>query len=248
MIALTGITKRFGNVVAVNNLTLTVPNGQFFGFLGPNGAGKTTTIKMITGLLQPDRGDVRINDIDILSEPEAAKRFIGYIPDIPFVYDKLTGEEFLQFVGRVYEMDEKSIRQGIDEMVSLFHLEGYIYQRMEQYSHGTKQKVVFSSTFLHHPDIIVIDEPMVGLDPQSARLLKNTLTDKAAGGATVFMSTHTLPVVEELCDRVGIIHHGKLIADGTLESLQSDETHRDSLEDIFLKLTYEESDTVAIRE
>ena len=247
MIEIQNLTKRFGDLTAVDDISLTIPDGQFFGFLGPNGAGKTTTIKMITGLLRPDDGRVEINGIDIQQNPERAKRDIGYIPDIPFFYDKLTGEEFLQFVGRMYEMDEVKIRDGIDEMVELFHLESYIYQRMEQYSHGTKQKVVFSAAFIHHPPVIVIDEPMVGLDPQSARLLKDTLSHHVQEGATIFMSTHTLPVVEELCDRVGIIREGALIADGSMEELRSDDGQPESLEEIFLKLTYEESSTAALR-
>jgi len=248
MIQIENVSKHFGDLAAVDSLDLTIPDGQFFGFLGPNGAGKTTTIKMITGLLRPDTGRVTLNGIDIQKEPEAAKRYIGYIPDIPFFYEKLTGMEFLQFVGRIYEMDEQRVQDQIDEYVQLFHLESYIYQRMEQYSHGTNQKIVFAAAFLHEPQILVIDEPMVGLDPQSARLLKDTLRTKVSKGATIFMSTHTLPVVEELCNRVGIIRQGQLIADGAISELRSAETQDATLEEIFLKLTYEESDTAAVRD
>ena len=248
MIQIEELTKRFGDLTAVDNLKITIPDGELFGFLGPNGAGKTTTIKMITGLLRPDHGRVLINGTDIQREPELAKRHIGYIPDVPFFYEKLSGMEFLQFVGRIYEMEEQVVRRQIDRYVQLFHLESYIHQRMEQYSHGTNQKIVFAAAFLHDPEILVIDEPMVGLDPQSARLLKDTLQEKVADGVTVFMSTHTLPVVEELCNRVGIIREGTLIADGPISELRSADTGNASLEEIFLKLTYEESDTAAVRD
>ena len=232
------ITKKFGSVVAVDNLAITLDDGELFGFIGPNGAGKTTTIKMIVGLLRPDMGTITIDGNNIVEKPREAKKLIGYIPDNPYIYDRLTGREFLELVGSLYGMERKVIQERIDFLFDLFSIEDWGDDFAAEYSHGMRQKVILASAIMHDPKLVVIDEPMVGLDPQSQRLVKNILKKLTEQGITVFMSTHTLSVAEELCTKIGIIHKGKLLKIGTLDKLRSDaKMENKSLEELFVKLT-----------
>jgi len=234
MIEIENIVKKFGSFTAVDHVDLTIQKGQFFGFLGPNGAGKTTTIKMLTGLYEPTSGTCRINGHDVRKEPVAAKRCFGYVPDQPYLYDKLTGREFFYFVGGLFGIPTSTIRQRIEESIDRFELGQFIDKRGEEYSQGMRQRVVLSSALLHDPMVLIIDEPLVGLDPRSARLVKDTLKKKTHEGMTVFMSTHLLEIVEELCDRIAIIKDGRLIH----EEFQVDgRTFDGQLEKIFLELT-----------
>ncbi|MCX8011407.1 MAG: ABC transporter ATP-binding protein [Ignavibacteria bacterium] len=211
MIKLKNVTKKFGNFTAVNNLNLEIPEGEFFGFLGPNGAGKTTTIKMITGLFAPTEGQICINGFDIQREPNLAKMHIGYIPDEPFLYDKLTGKEYLYFSGGLYKLDKAVLKSRIDELTETLEIGNWVNKLTEEYSRGMSQRIVIASALLHNPKVIVIDEPMVGLDPQSALIVKNILKQKSKQGTAIFMSTHILSIAEELCDKVAIIKDGKII-------------------------------------
>jgi ABC-2 type transport system ATP-binding protein len=238
MIELTNVSKYFGEKAAVSDLTLNIKAGEFFGFLGPNGAGKTTTVKMMSGLLRPDKGTVKICGIDIQKNPEDAKMRTGYVPDSPYLYEKLTAREYLGFIGGLYKLSQKTIRSQTEWLFELFGMESWVDDRCEEYSHGMRQKLIFCSAFLHDPDVLIIDEPMVGLDPQSGRLIKDLLKLLSQKGTTVFVSTHTLNLAEELCDRIGIVYNGKLIACGTLDELRSKaEVEGDNLESLFLKLT-----------
>lgn len=238
MIELIKVTKKFGNKTAVDGLSLHIKTGEFFGFLGPNGAGKTTTIKLMTGLLRPESGTVRICGTDIIKDPEVAKMKTGYVPDSPYIYEKLTAREYLEFTGGLYDMSPEKIKSQIEWLFGLFGMDGWVDSRCEEYSHGMRQKVVFCSAFLHDPEVIIVDEPMVGLDPQSMRLVKDLLKLYSSRGTAVFISTHTLSVAEELCDRIGIIHNGKLIGSGTLDELRSvAAAEGESLESLFLKMT-----------
>jgi ABC-2 type transport system ATP-binding protein len=239
MIVIENLTKQFGEKKAVNSLNLSIEEGEIFGFLGPNGAGKTTTIKILTGLLKPSSGKVTIGGFDILTAPQAAKYITGYVPEDPFVYDKLTGREFLQLVGGLYSLKDKEIEAQIDYWTEFFQLESYMDTLTESYSHGTKQKIVMSAALMHNPKLMIIDEPMVGLDPISTRKVKDLIKSKAQEGTTIFLSTHILSVAEELCDRVGIIHQGVLIATGSLSEVKQLSKTEDkvSLETVFLKLT-----------
>ncbi len=240
MIEIENLTKRFGPNTAVAGLTLTVPRGEFFAFLGPNGAGKTTTIKIITGLLRPDEGATRVCGYDVLAEPVRAKARLSYIPDQPYLYDKLTGREFLTFVARMYRMEPDQAAHKIDYLADTLSLNGFLDQLTGEYSHGMKQRAVIASALLHDPEVIVVDEPMVGLDPKSARVVKDLLRNLSDTGVSVFMSTHTLDVAEELADRIGIIHHGRLVAVGTAEELCRASGGESGLEESFLRLTAEE--------
>ena len=240
MIELENVTKRFGSKVAVNRLTLEVPRGELFAFLGPNGAGKTTTIKVITGLLRADEGTVRVCGHDILNDAINAKRTISYIPDEPYLYEKLSGREFLEFVGRMYQMGRDDVRRRVAELSELLSLDDFLDDLAEQYSHGMKQRVVIAAALMHGPKVLVVDEPMVGLDPRSARVVKDQLRALARDGTAIFMSTHTLGVAEELADRIGIITHGNLVALGTLEELHETSGGAHGLEASFLRLTAEE--------
>ncbi len=232
------ITKKFGSVVAVDNLAITLDDGELFGFIGPNGAGKTTTIKMIVGLLRPDMGTITIDGNNVVEKPREAKKLIGYIPDNPYIYDRLTGREFLELVGSLYGMERNVIQERIDFLFDLFSIEDWGDDFAAEYSHGMRQKVIMASAIMHDPKLVVIDEPMVGLDPQSQRLVKNILKKLTEQGITVFMSTHTLSVAEELCTKIGIIHKGKLLKIGTLDKLRSDaKMENKSLEELFVKLT-----------
>ena len=238
MIVLEGVTKKFGSFTAVDDLNLKVRAGELFGFLGPNGAGKTTTIKMITGLLQPTSGRLEVAGFDLSENPEEAKRRLGFIPDRPFLYEKLTADEFLAFIGGLWELSDKTVARRSDRLFELFELIDWRDELIESYSHGMRQKLILAAALMHEPEVIVVDEPMVGLDPKSIRLVKDIFKKFCARGKTVFMSTHTLAIAEETCTRVAIIQDGRVRAQGTLEDLRrlSRTTHT-HLEPIFLKLT-----------
>ncbi|MBI1804366.1 MAG: ABC transporter ATP-binding protein [Ignavibacteriae bacterium] len=238
MIELIHLTKTFGSFTAVHDLTLTINPGEFFGFLGPNGAGKTTTIKMMTGLFTPASGQVRINGIDIQAEPERAKRNIGYIPDQPFLYEKLTGREFLYFSAGLYNVHHADIAERIRKLTEAFEIGAWIDRRTESYSQGMRQRIAITAALLHDPTVLIVDEPMVGLDPRSAYLVKQVLKERSKAGVSIFMSTHSLPVVEELCDRVGIIKEGILVFEDTAGSFEIfRDKYNGSFETLFLELT-----------
>ena len=238
MIRLERLTKRYGSFTAVDGIDLQVPTGQLFGFLGPNGAGKTTTLRMIAGILRPTAGRIFLAGIDLLAEPMRAKARLGFIPDRPFVYDKLTGGEFLRFVAGLYGQDGAGVERRIDELLHLFELTQWKDELVESYSHGMRQKLIISSALIHRPELIVVDEPMVGLDPRGARLLKDIFRAFVERGGTVLMSTHTLEVAQAMCDRVAIIQQGRLVAQGTMAELREQTAAGDaSLEELFLRLT-----------
>ncbi len=238
MIRLAELTKRYGKFTAVDAITLHVPRGELFGLLGPNGAGKTTTMRMIAGILRPTGGSITVAGIDLLARPLAAKAKLGFIPDRPFVYDKLTGGEFLRFAAALYGQQGAAIERRIDELLELFELAPWKGELTENYSHGMRQKLIICSAFVHRPELIVVDEPMVGLDPKSARLLKDLFRQFVDRGGTVLMSTHTLEVAEVMCDRIAIVYRGKVAAQGTLADLREQTASgSSSLEDMFLKLT-----------
>ncbi len=238
MIELINISKSFGKKQAVNDLSLTIGKGEFFGFLGPNGAGKTTTIKIMTGLIKPENGVTKICGIDVSKEPEAAKMRIGYIPDSPYLYEKLTAREYLEFTGGLYNLPTDKLQAQIEWIFELFGMDGWADRRCEEYSHGMRQKVIFGAAFVHEPEVLIIDEPMVGLDPQSMRLVKDMLKLFAQQGTTVFISTHTLTVAEELCNQIGIVNNGKLILEGSISDLRKTAADRgENLEGLFLHLT-----------
>ncbi len=240
MIDIRNITKSYNNgaIKAVDDLSLEVKKGEIFGFIGPNGAGKTTTIKVIVGLLNPDKGSVLINGIDIMKDSIEAKRRIGYVPDNPELYERLTGTEYLNFMADIYEMPVDVRRQRIEYYLNMFGLEDAAPDLIKSYSHGMKQKIALTGALIHNPNVWIMDEPMVGLDPKSSHLLKNQMREHCDKGNTVFFSTHILEVAEKLCDRVGIIHKGKLIAIGTMDELRQGDI-KESLENIFLELTEE---------
>jgi ABC-2 type transport system ATP-binding protein len=237
MIELSHLTKNFGDLVAVNDLTLTVQRGEFFGVLGPNAAGKTTLIRVLAGLLKPTRGTARVAGFDIQSSPLEARRRLAYVPDFPFLYDKLTPLEFLRFTGQIFQMCESRIQAASRELIPRFHLEAFVNKPIEGLSHGTRQRVAIVSALLHDPEVIVIDEPMVGLDPQHARVVKDVLKERTRQGATVFLSTHQLSVAEEMADRIGIMHEGRLVAVGTRDELRQRTGDAGPLEQVFLALT-----------
>ncbi len=228
--------KRFGHLTAVEALDLDIAQGEFFAFLGPNAAGKTTTIKMLTGLLRPTSGSCEVCGYDLQTQPEAAKALMSYIPDFPFLYDKLTSREFMQFVGELFRVDRSELSRKIEALFEKFNLAPFAHELTENLSHGTKQRVAIAAALLHDPRVIVIDEPMVGLDPTHARIVKDELRARSRAGATIFLSTHTLDVAEEMADRVGIIHQGRLIALGTVEELRQQSAEAGALEKVFLAL------------
>ncbi len=238
MIRLEGLRKTFGAYTAVHGLDLEVKPGEIFGFLGPNGAGKTTTVKMMTGLLKPTAGRVLIGGRDMAADPIAAKRAMGLVPDEPFVYPKLTGAEYLRFIGELYGVPLSDMKKRVPELLEMFELSPWGGELLESYSHGMRQKLVLAGILLHDPKILVLDEPMVGLDPKSGRLVKDIFLKLAERGTAVFMCTHVLEIAEKLCDRIGIMIGGKMIACGTLDELrtQSNKDGKD-LESIFLSLT-----------
>lgn len=238
MLKLVNLTKKFGNFVAVNNINLEIHAGDFFGFLGQNGAGKTTTIKMITGLYAPTNGIVYIGGNDIQKNPIEAKKLIGYIPDQPYLYEKLTGREFLYFCGGLYKIEKNILNNRIDEIIDQLKIDQWINKRTEEYSQGMKQRITIASALLHDPALIVVDEPMIGLDPQSAMVVKNVLLQKASEGAAIFMSTHSLNVAEEVCSRIGIIKDGQMIFEDKKEVVERIRgTDHHNLESLFLHLT-----------
>jgi ABC-2 type transport system ATP-binding protein len=237
MIAISNLVKRYGSFVAVDGISLDVAPGEIHGFLGPNGAGKTTTLRMIAGLLQPTAGQVVVNGHDMAANPEAAKASLGFIPDRPFIYDKLTAAEFLRFHGGLYGLNG-AVDARVSEMLDLFELRRWENELIESFSHGMKQRLVMSSAFMHRPHAVAVDEPMVGLDPRGARLIKDVLRRMSDRGVAILMSTHTLEVAEEMCHRVSIILKGRIIAHGTVDEVRAqagaDDTH---LTSVFLKLT-----------
>lgn len=241
-IEISNVTKRYGDFVAVNALNLDIKPGELFAFLGPNGAGKTTTIKMISGLLLADEGTVKVCGHRMGLDGQEAKAQLSYVPDQPFLYEKLTGREFLDFVGQMYSLSPEVMAARSQYLIERLETGGFLDQLSESYSHGMKQRVVLAAALLHDPQVLIIDEPMVGLDPKTVRTVKDLMLDMTRQGKTVFMSTHTLEVAEAVADRIGIINHGKLIAVGTLEELRREAAQSASLEDIFLNLTGEQQD------
>jgi ABC-2 type transport system ATP-binding protein len=237
MIRLEDLSKNFGSRQAVRQLSLHVPAGELFCFLGPNGAGKTTTIKMMTGLLRPSSGRVTIDGIDMQRDPLSAKRVMGYIPDMPYLYDRLTCSEFFVFTGDLYRVPRSESEAERDASFDQFGLQEYSDVLVKDLSHGLRQRLIYAATFLHRPKVLFIDEPLIGLDPKTIRMLKEMLKNKAREGTTIFLTTHILALAEDIADRIGIIMDGRLIADGTLEELRRGSTDESSLEDIFLTLT-----------
>ena len=237
MLTIDHLHKRYGDKTAVGDLCLEVSAGQLYAFLGPNGAGKTTTLKCVVGLLRPTRGRVVVDGHDVQAEPVAAKRVMSYVPDRPYLYEKLSGREFLAFAGRMYGVDRETCARRIGELLAMFDAVEWADELTENYSHGMRQKIVMSAALIHDPRVIVIDEPMVGLDPRSSRTVKAVLRERVEAGSAVLMSTHTLSVAEEVADRIGIIHHGGLIAEGTCDELLRRADASERLEDIFLELT-----------
>ena len=238
MIEINEVTKKYADFTAVNNLNLTVSRGEVFGFIGPNGAGKTTTIKILGGILEPTRGSARICGIDIFKHPVAAKRKIGFIPDRPYLYEKLTGMEFMRFTGDLYGVGKNGFQKKAEKELKRFSLYDWANELIESYSHGMRQRLIFASALAHDPEVIIVDEPMVGLDPIAIIMVKDLFKNLAKSGVTVFMSTHTLKVAEDICDRIGVIHRGRLIATGTTEDLRREVDISDAdLEKVFLNLT-----------
>jgi len=237
MIELERLTKRYGAFTAVDDLSLQVARGEIFGFLGPNGAGKTTTIRMMMGLLQPTEGRIRLGGFDLGEQPIEAKRLSGFVPDRPFLYEKLTAVELLRFCADLYEVPATLRDARLEKLLGIFDLSEWAGELIESYSHGMKQRLAFAAALLHEPQLLVVDEPMVGMDPRGARVLRSLLRSLALGGTTLFLSTHSLEVAEALCDRIGIIQSGKLIAIGTLDELRSRAGDARRLEEVFLKLT-----------
>jgi ABC-2 type transport system ATP-binding protein len=237
MIELDQLVKKFGSLTAVNQISLRINRGEFFAVLGPNAAGKTTMIKMLAGLIKPTAGRALICGFDIQTQPLEARKRLAYVPDFPFLYDKLTAREFFRFVGQLFQLDAARIEQNSAELVTRFHLSDYADRALEGLSHGTRQRVAIVAALLHDPEVFVIDEPMVGLDPQHARIVKDVLKERSLKGMTVLVSTHQLGIAEEMADRIGIIHEGKLIAVGTRDELRTRSGNSGQLEDIFLALT-----------
>ncbi len=239
MIELDGLTKHYGKFQALDGVDLRVEDGEVFGFLGPNGAGKTTTIKIIAGLIKPSTGEVRLDGVSVQRQPIAAKQRLGIIPDRPFLYEKLTGLEYLRFLCGLYGIDLVEGEVTARKLLELFLLGDWGDELVEGYSHGMKQRLVMAGAFVHRPDVLVIDEPMVGLDPQGTRLVKRIFRSYAARGHSIFLSTHSLPVAQEVCDRIGILSRGKLIAVGSLDELRTRSRNQGDLESVFMTLTRE---------
>src|SRR5215831_20882292 len=237
MIELVHVVKRFGQLTAVNDVSLTVFFGQFFVLLGLNAAGKTTTLKILAGLMKPTSGSARVCGFDLTTQPLEARRQMSFVPDFPFLYDKLTPWEFFRFTGQLFGMDEARFQKNGQELSARFHLENFLNKPIEGLSHGTRQRVAIVSALLHEPEVFVIDEPMVGLDPQHARIVKDLLKERARAGMAVLLSTHQLSVAEEMADRIGIMNHGRLIAVGSREELRRESGESGALEDVFLALT-----------
>lgn len=240
MITFENVTKRYRDVKAVEDLTMTIPDGEVFGFIGPNGAGKTTTIKLMTGIIAPDCGTVKLNGVDMAKEPMAAKRAFGYVPDTFDMYERLTGLEYLRFMADIYGVSAAKRKAHTEKYLALFELENAANQQIRGYSRGMKQKIAIAGALIHEPSIWILDEPMVGLDPQSVFLLKEEMRLHSESGRTVFFSTHVLDVAERLCDEIGVIKHGKLIAKGTLDELRGGEK-QSTLEELFMELVEKEA-------
>jgi ABC-2 type transport system ATP-binding protein len=238
MIEVEQLVKRYGGFTAVNNLSFRVPRGTLFGFLGPNGAGKTTTMRMIAQILRPTSGEIRIGGVATWERPQVIKQMIGYVPDRPYVYEKLTGAEFVRFVAALYGQEGSGVERRMNELLEVFELTAWRDELTESYSHGMRQKLIIASAFAHRPEVIIVDEPMVGLDPRSARTLKDIFRAYVNRGGTILMSTHTLEVAEGMCDRIAIIQRGQLLAEGTMAELRAQSASGDeSLEALFLRLT-----------
>ncbi len=242
MLILDHVSKSYGPVHAVQSLSIHLKPGELFGFLGPNGAGKTTTLNMVSGLLKPDEGTILINGVNNREDPVKAKSMIGTIPDTPYVYEKLTGFEYLEFIGNLYGVPVREFEKEVAAFADLFQYNGWVHDPMESYSHGMRQKIVFTGALIHKPKLLIVDEPMVGLDPISIRTVKHLLREKCDQGMTVLMSTHTLEIAQEICSQVGIIHKGKLIRIGTVDELRHEAKTEQSLEEIFLTLLNEPPD------
>jgi len=237
MIEVQDLAMEYGSLRALEGLTLTIPQGEFFAFLGPNGAGKTTAIKLLTGLMKPLRGSVRICGHDMHAEPLLAKAVMGYVPDVAVFYEKLTPREFMRFIADIYEMDKARSEAMADDLCEKFHLTSYLHQGIENLSHGTRQRLAIASALLHEPRVFIIDEPMVGLDPIHSRIVKKELKERSRAGMTVLMSTHLLNIAEELADRIGILHNGKLISLGTMDELRlRHDGDGKRLEEMFLEM------------
>ncbi len=248
MIKLIHLTKSFNSLVAVNDISLEVSDGELFGFLGPNGAGKTTTIRMMAGLMKPTSGEIFIDAYNLATNSIQAKQITGFIPDRPYLYGKLTAKEFLRFISGLYHLPLGQSNQRIDQILNLFNLTAWADELIEGFSHGMKQRLVMASALIHKPQIIIVDEPMVGLDPAGAKLVKNIFKGLCENGVTIFMSTHSLEIAEEMCDRIGIIQEGRLIAVGTMKELRDRSgTMGKKLESIFFKLTGEEESEEVIQ-
>ena len=239
MIELKNLSKKFGDLTAVSDVSLQIGRGEFFAMLGPNAAGKTTTIKLLAGLMKPTAGSARICGFDVQAQPLEARQRLAYVPDFPFLYDKLTAWEFFRFTGQLFQLDAARIEKNAQELVARFHLAEFADRALEGLSHGTRQRVAIVSALLHDPEVFGIDEPMVGLDPQHARIVKDVLKERSRAGMTVLVSTHQLSIAEEMADRIGIIHGGKLIAVGTRDELRQQSGSSGALEEIFLSLTAE---------
>lgn len=247
MIELIHLVKKFGDLTAVNDIDLTVKKGEFFAVLGPNAAGKTTTIKIITGLMKPTSGRAIVAGFDVQTHPLDARKRMAYVPDFPFLYDKLTPWEFLRFTAQLFRMEEATFKARSEELITRFNLETFIRKPIEGLSHGTRQRVAIVSALLHEPDVFVIDEPMVGLDPHHARVVKDILKERSLKGMTIFLSTHQLSVAEEMADRIGIMHQGRFIAVGTAEELRQQSGSDGELEHSFLMLTAQEANVTEER-
>jgi ABC-2 type transport system ATP-binding protein len=238
MIELRNLSKRFDRTLAVNDLNLNVAAGEIFGFIGPNGAGKTTTIRMMGGLLIPTAGSIHIDGISIAEAPVEVKKCLGFIPDRPYLYEKLTGMEFMKFSGDLYGIADVALQDKLEELLKMFALFNWRHELIEAYSHGMKQRLIIAAALLHDPKVIIVDEPMVGLDPAAVKMVKGILRQLALNGKTIFMSTHTLSVAENLCDRIGIIHKGSMVALGTMDELKHATNLREGdLEEVFIRLT-----------
>lgn len=237
-VELTGVSKRYGHITAVDYLNLNVRRGEIFGLLGPNASGKTTTIKMMLGLVKPDSGSVNVLGINVADDPVGVKRRIGYVPESPRIYEFLTGLEFLDFIGDIYGIHHEEKKKRIEEFLGAFDMEGREGDMISSYSEGMKQKVVIISALMHKPELLLLDEPLTGLDPRSARIVKDLLRELASQGVTTVMSTHVLEIAQAMCDRIAIMYRGRLLALGTMEELRQKARMPESgLEDIFLKLT-----------
>jgi len=238
MLVLNSVTKAFGDFIAVDKININVNKGDLYGFLGPNGAGKTTTIKMIVGLYAPTSGQILVDNLDIIENSLVVKGSFGYVPDQPFLYEKLSGYEYLNFCGGLYNINNNELKNRIDSLIEELKIDDWIYKRTEEYSQGMRQRITIASAFLHNPKLIIIDEPMIGLDPQSAHIIKQVLINKTKEGKAVFMSTHSLHVVEEICNKVAIINNGRIIFDNKIEKLnEMKDEMNNNFEEMFIELT-----------